>query len=258
MEHALAMASRWWTIAVLAVVAVCGAILALSWPSAPLGLLGAGVLVVVVVAYLVLGRQASEGSWRATVFVIILVLATFGLVAVSPPLAVFQALAMPAGWVLARRRRGGIFASLAVALAAGSGFFVSLGPSWDTLESTAVTFLFSFAGSIALGLWIWGISEYGTERARLLDELTAAQDELAAAHRDAGVTGERERLARELHDTIAQSLAGVVLLTQRSRRDLAAGALHDTTLELVEQSARAALTETRTLVAGSAPVELSG
>ena len=252
------MASRWWTVAVLAVVAVSGAILAASWSFARLPLIGVGVLAVVLLAYLTLGRGAPDGSPRAVAYVVILVLATFGLVAVAPPLAVFQSLAMPTGWVLAHTRRGGILSSVAVALAAAAGFFVALGPSWDTLASAGVTFAFSLAGSIALGLWIWRIADYGAERSRLLDELTAAQDELAAAHRDAGSTSERERLARELHDTIAQDLAGMVLLVQRSRRELSAGRLSDETLEMIEESARSALTETRTLVAGSAPVELTG
>lgn len=258
MDHIRVMASRTWTIAILAVVAVCGVILGFSWSFARLPLVGVGVLVAVLLAYLAIGRRAPDGSRRAAIYIGVLVAATFGLVAVAPPLAVFQSLAMPSGWVLSTTRRGGILSSGAVALAAAAGFFVALGPSWDTFASAAITFFFSFAGSIALGLWIWRIADYGSERARLLDELTAAQDELAAAHRDAGSTSERERLARELHDTIAQDLAGVVLLVQRSRRELASGMLRDETLGLAEESARAALTETRTLVAGSAPVELSG
>lgn len=251
------LTSRWWTVAVLAVVAVCGVIVGFAWTATPLAPLGAVVLAVVVVAHFAIGRVALDPV-RRTVFIAILVLATFALVSVAPPLAVFQSLAMPAGWVLAHSRRGGIAASLATALAAAGGFFVSLGPSADTVLSAGVTFAFSLGGSIALGLWIWRIADYGSERARLLEELTAAQDELATLHRDAGTTAERERLARELHDTIAQSLAGMVLLVQRTRRDLASGRLDDATLELLEESARAALTETRALVAGSAPVELSG
>src|SRR5690606_35797230 len=117
---------------------------------------------------------------------------------------------------------------------AGTGFFVSLGMTTTALSAAALTVLFSFTGSVALGLWIWRIAQYGDERARLLDELTAAQDELAVLHRDAGVTTERERLARELHDTIAQSLAGMVLLAQRSRRELGSGRLTDATLALLE------------------------
>src|SRR5690606_727426 len=156
--------------------------------------------------------------------------ATFALASTTPTLAVFQSIAMPAGWVLSRTRIGGILASAGVALAAGGGFLVSIRPFEAALESAAVAVAFSFPGPAALGLWIWRIAEFGDERARLLDELTAVQDELAALHRDAGVTAERGRLARELHDTIAQSLAGLVLVAQRSRRELAAGTLTDATL----------------------------
>ena len=116
----------------------------------------------------------------------------------------------------------------------------------------------SLVGSLALGLWITRISDLSHERKALLDELTAAQGQLAALHRDSGVTSERERLAREIHDTIAQSLTGLVMLSQRAQRELAAGdtdALADQ-LEMMEHSARDALVETRTLVAAGAPVEL--
>ena len=75
-------------------------------------------------------------------------------------------------------------------------------------------------------------------------------------HRDAGVTAERARMSREVHDTVAQSLTGLVLLAQRARRAYAAGALDDETLELIESAARDALAETRALVAAAAPVEL--
>ncbi len=48
-----------------------------------------------------------------------------------------------------------------------------------------------------------------------------------------------------------------MLLWQRSRRELSAGTLTDSTLQLLETGARDALAETRSLVAGSAPVELN-
>lgn len=248
--------SRWWTGAVAAVIAVCGALLVFeapgAWPVAAVALAG------FVVAFVVLGRRAEDGDARSIAFIAVAVVATGALVSVLPSLAVFQAIAMPMSWVLTPTRRAGITANAFVAGAAGTGFFVSLGPTPTAVASAALTVLFSFAGSVAVGLWIWRIAEYGDERARLLEELTAAQEQLSVLHRDAGVTAERERLARELHDTIAQSLAGVVLLAQRSRRELASGRLSDATLESLEESARAALAETRTLVAGGAPVELGG
>jgi signal transduction histidine kinase len=64
-------------------------------------------------------------------------------------------------------------------------------------------------------------------------------------------------MSREVHDTVAQSLTGLVLLAQRARRGFASGSLDDETLELIETSARDALAETRALVAAAAPVELT-
>jgi signal transduction histidine kinase len=250
--------SRWWALAVGAIVTVCAVLIAAAAPGAPAWWVAAIALAGFAIYFFTLGRRATDGSPSAYLFIAVCVVTTFALVSISPSLAVFQSIGMPAGWVLTRTRRGGIVASALIATAVGVGFFISLGVSWDTFTAAATTFAFSFGGSVVLGLWIWRIAQYGDERGRLLDELTAAQDELSALHRDAGVTDERERLARELHDTIAQSLAGIVLLTQRARREHAAGKLRDETLELVEDAARSALAETRTLVAGSAPVELSG
>jgi signal transduction histidine kinase len=259
MRHVTAvLGSRWWALAVGAVVAVCAILLGLAAPTRPTWWIGAIALAAFVVVYLVVGRRAGDGSPAAMGFIAASVVTTGVLVSVYPTLAVFQALAMPAAWVLTVTRRSAIIANAFISGAAGTGFFISLGPTWSAASSAAVTVVFSFVGSVVLGLWIWRIAEYGDERARLLDELTAAQDELRVLHRDAGVTDERQRLARELHDTIAQSLAGVVLLAQRARREHAGGKLRDETLELVEDAARSALAETRTLVAGSAPVELSG
>jgi signal transduction histidine kinase len=120
-----------------------------------------------------------------------------------------------------------------------------------------VSQVLSLGFAIIMGNWISRIAEFGAEKACLLEELTAAQDELATLHRDAGVTAERARLSREVHDTVAQSLTGLVLLAQRARRGFASGGLDDETLELIETSARDALAETRALVAAAAPVELT-
>ncbi|WP_235671880.1 histidine kinase, partial [Aeromonas veronii] len=116
----------------------------------------------------------------------------------------------------------------------------------------------SVVGSRALGLWISSIAALSESRQHLLDELQATQESLAAAHRAAGVSSERERIARDLHDTIAQNLAGIVMLTQRSRRDLTAGRLDDDRLALIEDSAKDALEESRTLVAAGAAGLASG
>lgn len=58
-----------------------------------------------------------------------------------------------------------------------------------------------------------------TERQRLLDELTDAQDELAAAQHRAGALAERTRLSREIHDSVGQQLSSINLLLQAAEQD---------------------------------------
>jgi len=113
--------------------------------------------------------------------------------------------------------------------------------------------------TIAIGLWITGIQKYGLERDQLLTELRAAQDEVAALERQAGITEERARVAREIHDTIAQSLTGLVMTAQRAN-SIAARAPESLgpTLALMENLATEALAEARTLVASYTPVNVSG
>ena len=55
------------------------------------------------------------------------------------------------------------------------------------------------------------------QRARLaglVDELAASRAESARLSREAGAAAERERLAREIHDTLAQGFTSIVALAQ--------------------------------------------
>ena len=97
------------------------------------------------------------------------------------------------------------------------------------------------------------------ERRRLIDELSAARADLAAAHHAAGVLAERERLAREIHDTLAQSLSSIQLLLRAAGRALperteaAAGYV-----EQARQAAQDNLAEARRFVRALTPPDLDG
>ena len=72
-----------------------------------------------------------------------------------------------------------------------------------------------------------GSSARPTPGRRTIDELHRTQDELAAAERAQGVPSERERISREIHDTLAQGFTSVVTLARATelaldRGDLAA------------------------------------
>lgn len=56
------------------------------------------------------------------------------------------------------------------------------------------------------------LEQEASTRQRLLDELTAAQDDLAAAQRHTGALAERTRLSREIHDSVGQGLTSINLL----------------------------------------------
>lgn len=251
---------RWWDAAAVAVAAV---IVAISLLDPPFGVddaatwAAAGAFLLVHLAW---GRRCVPVATTrrhlavAIAYAAILAIGT----AIEPSFAILQAFLYPFVWSTSPSTRSAIVANLLIAVAIVVGYAVRSWPG-GLIAGTAVAAL-SVGFSIALGLWVTRIAMYGEERARLLDELQSAQGQLAAMHRDAGVADERARLAREIHDTIAQSLTGLVMVAQRTERRLAgvdgaAAASARSDLELMEQMAREALTEARGLVASLAPVD---
>lgn len=147
--------------------------------------------------------------------------------------------------------REAVIGNVAVGGAVAVGFLFSIGTEQDDLVQIAFTLTLSLGFSLAMGFWISRMTELGERNGQLLAQLQGAQSEIAALNRDAGAGAERERLARELHDTIAQDFTGLVMLAQRARRERGT---NSETLELLEESARGALAETRAPVAGAAAV----
>jgi signal transduction histidine kinase len=64
---------------------------------------------------------------------------------------------------------------------------------------------------ILMTLFIEAIIRQSRERHQLLHELAATRHDLAIAERRAGAMGERQRLAREIHDTLVQGFASIVM-----------------------------------------------
>ncbi len=70
---------------------------------------------------------------------------------------------------------------------------------------------------------VWGyqaLYRESEQRRRLIEELTVTRADLADVQRAAGVLEERQRLAREIHDTLAQGLSSIQLLLRAAERAL--------------------------------------
>ncbi|ASU78003.1 sensor histidine kinase [Actinopolyspora erythraea] len=81
------------------------------------------------------------------------------------------------------------------------------------------------AGFAVLVAWGYAaVHEESQQRRRLIEDLRRTRSQLAASQHEAGVAAERERLAREIHDTIAQGLSSVVLLLRAAEAALPAEA----------------------------------
>jgi signal transduction histidine kinase len=77
--------------------------------------------------------------------------------------------------------------------------------------------------SVIFYIWISAIIDQSAKRKALIDELQRTQAELASAEREAGSLAERQRLAREIHDTLAQGFVSIVLHLEAAEQALPAG-----------------------------------
>ncbi|WP_239126606.1 sensor histidine kinase [Asanoa siamensis] len=117
-----------------------------------------------------------------------------------------------------------------------------------SLLPTAVVIV---AVSSITGTWSQRVLRQSDERAALIRELAASRAEVARL----GMLAERQRLAGDIHDTIAQGLSSVVMLIQAARADRDRADAH---LALALDTARDNLSEVRALVAALTPSLLSG
>jgi signal transduction histidine kinase len=185
-------------------------------------------------------------------------IALFGVVQSQNPDAWFLSFAIsPQFFILFDGRR-------AFALGIGLNFFAAalLVYRYPTASTAAVAFAVAAGGggfSIFYGGWITRIIEQSAERAEMIGQLEATRAQLAAAQHEAGRMAERQRLAADIHDTLAQGFTSILMLIQAAQADLddshPQAARH---LDTAELTARENLAEARALVTGLAPAQLDG
>ena len=111
--------------------------------------------------------------------------------------------------------------------------------------------------SALLALWIRTIMRESTRRKQLIEQLEAAQEELAAVERQAGVLEERQRMAQEIHDTLAQGFTSIVLQLEAAEQALPddLNSVEDR-IQKARDTARTNLEEARRLVLALQPEPL--
>jgi signal transduction histidine kinase len=160
---------------------------------------------------------------------------------------------------MALRMRWAVAAVAVINLLPVAGWALLWRPGAQEVFFNALFAVVSLVFSVALGSWIIRIIEQSQERAELIAELDASRHEISRLSSAHGALAERERMAREIHDTLAQGFTSLLMLIQAVEAELD----HDPVqarrhLALMDETARQNLAEARALVAGGTPADLDG
>jgi signal transduction histidine kinase len=207
-------------------------------------------------SYIVFGRpaiQRSEEHQRARLLYVGFVLVTFVPATIIVPASQFAlfALCPQICMVLAPRRAIVLIVSLNLAPAVRFAFQpVDTEAMLDAAANSTVAITYS----LVFATWMSRIITQSAERAELIEELEASRAQVARLSRERGAMAERERLAGEIHDTLAQGFTSIIMLIQ------AAEASGDPSrhLALAVRTARENLAEARSLIAALSPTPLDG
>ncbi|MFT2816529.1 sensor histidine kinase [Leifsonia sp. A12D58] len=204
-------------------------------------------------SYLSSARSSTARStprWVVPVWVIILMLEWLLLTLLVSdaayivfPLFFLQLNVLPLRWAIPSVGVSVLLAIWALTWHIGWNLGATLGP------------LIGAGAAIAVGLGYRALLAEAAERQALITDLIETRAELAAAARAAGTISERERLAREIHDTVAQGLSSIQMLLHATERTVT----DPTALEhlrLARETAALNLQETRRFIRELTPPAL--
>jgi signal transduction histidine kinase len=143
---------------------------------------------------------------------------------------------------------------------------VGTGGVWLWLESTdqglipwrtVAAVILLLATGLLLVTYFGTVVRQSRQRQELIDELRQTQADLAEAERRAGVLAERERLARDIHDSLTQGFASIVMLLEAATTSLPSGTSERRHAERALQTARENLVESRRMVWAMRPAALA-
>ena len=161
----------------------------------------------------------------------------------------------------------GVFAPLCLHdLAWGTVALVGTGGVWlwrQWTEGGSIPWNTVLLVAMVVAFCLLGVGYFGTvmrqsrERQRLIEELRRIQAGLTEAERQAGMMEERQRLARDIHDTLTQGFASIVMLLEAASASLEGDARSRRHVGRALETARENLAESRRLVRAMRPAVLT-
>ncbi|WP_249352016.1 sensor histidine kinase [Nocardiopsis akebiae] len=128
---------------------------------------------------------------------------------------------------------------------------------WDDIAVNILVNGVMVGCALWFGSWLERIIEQSYERANLIRELRESRMEVVRLSEETGAMAERERLAREMHDTLAQGFTSIVALTQAVESEMDSDPeLARRHPALMRDTAAENLAEARAMVAARQPVGL--
>ncbi|MFF1912603.1 sensor histidine kinase [Streptomyces sp. NPDC058239] len=186
-------------------------------------------------------------------YLCVLILALGGLSYLGDGFGVLYTVTLAQFVIFVNSLRSAIVYSGFGALAITVGGTLREGWGADVLTTNTISSLGVYAVGVLIAALTPKALDLRDERAQLREELKTAQLELSEVYQRQGAAEERERLAREIHDTLAQGFASIIVLAEAARSGLRADPDRSAQqLQSIEQTARENLAEARVLV-GAAP-----
>lgn len=202
----------------------------------------------------------SRGGWA---FAAVTVVSVWGAALADRNAPLAQIYAIPELFIALAYRR-----ALAAAAVMNFGLVVvqALGgePTPDNLSKWAVAAVATVVLTGLFGKPIDLLAETNMRNQELVEQLQARNAQIARLSHLEGTARERERIAREMHDTIAQGLASILALARAAAAEVAqaggAGANRQASrhLAMIVELAQEGLDDTRRMIADASPRALDG
>lgn len=225
-------------------------------PSPALRLISLGALAVLAVMFAVFLRRSLDGRAALGFSAAVLALLAVAIFA-DPPASFVLFTACPAVSMTLPQPMARVVMALSIVLPPVA-VLVRNGVHDASLDVLVPMTVLMIIFSICIGTWFARVIQQSHERAELIEQLAASRAEVARLSHEAGTSAERERLAREIHDTLAQGFTSIVTLLQAIESELdtdPAGARRH--VGLAARTARENLAEARAMVATLTPSALS-